>query len=218
MGETGTGLPDTSLLSGICTILHMDANMLLGIEGNAVVENHDIAMGKVIRDNMFAEPLAIEFGYELIPIFAQGLKTDLINQKRIELVKRTGMLMPLLRIRDNTSFSSKEVQIKSYDTVIYQVELQELDDDTYEQLIEQVFMECERNYVSLLNKQMVKTIIDNVKEQYPGVADGLVPEKISYLEMVKYLRSVIEEKGNIRDMIHILEELEIRCEQMNLSW
>ncbi len=36
-------------------------------------------------------------------------------------------------------------------------------------------------------------MINNIKEKFPGIADGLVPEKNG---------------GTIRDLIHILEEME----------
>lgn len=51
-------------------------------------------------------------------------------------------------------------------------------------------------------------MIDNVKELYPGVADGLIPEKISYLQVQRHLQEVLKQGGSIRDMIHMIEDLE----------
>lgn len=67
---------------------------------------------------------------------------------------------------------------------------------------------CEANYADIINKQLVKAMIDNVKECYPGVADGLVPEKISYLQVERKLQEILRPGGSIRDMLHILEDLE----------
>lgn len=69
-------------------------------------------------------------------------------------------------------------------------------------------MLCEQNYDRIINKQLVKTMIDNVKELYPGVADGLIPEKITYLQVQRYLQEVLKQGGSIRDMIHMIEDLE----------
>ena len=69
-------------------------------------------------------------------------------------------------------------------------------------------MLCEQNYDRIINKQLVKTMIDNVKELYPGVADGLIPEKISYLQVQRHLQEVLKQGGSIRDMIHMIEDLE----------
>lgn len=38
--------------------------------------------------------------------------------------------------------------------------------------------------------------------------ENLVPEKISYLELKKHLCRIVRQKGTIRDMLHILEEME----------
>lgn len=98
--ERNTGLPDVSFLSGICSILGISADTLLGLPAN-LVENGDITAEKEIRNNLIAEPLLLEFGKELIPCFIEGLETDYVNQKRKELAIQTGMLMPVIRIQDN---------------------------------------------------------------------------------------------------------------------
>ena len=38
--------------------------------------------------------------------------------------------------------------------------------------------------------------------------DGLVPGRISYYRVMEHLRNVIRERGSIRDLIHIMEEME----------
>ena len=51
-------------------------------------------------------------------------------------------------------------------------------------------------------------MIDNLKDACPGVVDGLVPEKISYLRLMDHLRDRLEQGKSIRDLIHILEDME----------
>lgn len=51
-------------------------------------------------------------------------------------------------------------------------------------------------------------MINNIKEKFPGIADGLVPEKISYLQVERKLQEIIKNGGTIRGLIHILEEME----------
>ena len=67
---------------------------------------------------------------------------------------------------------------------------------------------CRENYDRILNKQLVKLMIDNLKKQFPGVADGLIPEQISYLKVERALQQKVAAGESIRDMIHIIEELE----------
>lgn len=205
--ERGIGIPDITLVEGICTVLNINANMLLGIKDSHVIENGNAVMEQEIKNNMFAEPLLIEFGSNLIPHFVEGLKTDFVNQKRKELVKETGALLPVLRIRDNTELAENEVQISSYDKQLWKEKI-ETDNNVYERIISQAVEVCKAHYDTILNKQIVKIMVDNVKELYPGVADGLVPERISYLQLQNHLQNIWREKGNVRDMLHILEELE----------
>lgn len=60
----------------------------------------------------------------------------------------------------------------------------------------------------MINKHIVKIMMDNIKELYPGSADDLVPDKISYLQLQRKLQDKLKKGQSIRDMIHILEELE----------
>lgn len=206
--ERGNSLPDVSLVKGICEVLSVSANVLLGIErDNKVIENNDVSMEREIRSNLFAEPLVLEFGSGLISAVAEGLKTDYLNQCRKELVKETGILIPVLRLRDNVSLSDDEVKILSYDKVLWVGKLH-LEENTYQTMIQKVRDVCRENYGQIINKQCVKILIDCLKEDYPGVADGLVPEKISYLQVQRRLQEELKNTGNIRNLIQILEELE----------
>lgn len=206
--ERGNSLPDISLIKGICDVLSISANTLLGIEEeNKVIENNDMSMEKEIKSNMFAEPLVLEFGSSIIPYIVEGLKTDYLNQCRKELVKETGILIPMLRLRDNVDMDEYEARILSYDRVLWNETLESMD-TVYDDLIQQVKLVCKEHYDQIINKQSVKVLIDCLKEDYPGVVEGLVPEKISYLQVEKQLKEVFKEKGNIRDLIHILEVME----------
>jgi len=206
--ERGNSLPDISLIKGICDVLSFSANALLGIENeNKVIENNDVSMEQEIRSNLFAEPLLLEFGSGLIPAVADGLKTDYLNQCRKELVKETGILIPVLRLRDNVSLEDDEVQILSYDKALWKGKLQ-LQENAYQTMIQKVKEVCRGNYRQIINKQCVKLLIDCLRADYPGVVEGLVPEKISYLQVQRRLQDELKNTGNIRDLIHILEELE----------
>lgn len=205
--ERGSGLPDVSLIEGICSILGISANTLLNIDSK-MVENGNAAAESEIRNNMFAEPLLLEFGEAVIPCVVEGLKTNYVNEKRKELVKQTGMLMPVLRIRDSLDMEKDAYRIMSYDKVLSEGRLEKLDDADYRHMIDRAAICCEENYASIINKQIVKIMIDNLKELFPGVADDLVPDKISYLQVERKLQAMIQEGKSIRNLIHILEEME----------
>ena len=113
------------------------------------------------------------------------------------------MLMPVIRIRDNISLPELGMRIKVYDEIVFEREYDEIAENAYEKIIDQTTAVCEAHYARILNKQLVKVLVENVREQYPGAADDLIPEKISYYQVLKRLRSVVTQQGQIRDLLHI---------------
>ncbi len=206
--ERGTGLPDVSLIEGICRTLDISANTLLGIEDNKIIENDNVTMKLEITNNMFAEPLVLEFGEDMIPCVVSGLETDYINTVRSELVKSTGILMPVLRLKDNIALEKSAYRILSYDKILYEDRIDIIDENTYKIIVDRTAEECRKNYAAMINKHIVKIMMDNIKELYPGSADDLVPDKISYLQLQRKLQDKLKKGQSIRDMIHILEEME----------
>jgi len=218
--ERGNGLPDISFIRGICSILGISADTLLEIQGS-IVENSDITAENTIKNNMAAEPLVLEFGKCFIPYIVTGLEQgylkDFINEKRVELASRTGMLMPLLRFKDNLGLGNNSYRILSYDKELFTDNIITINNDTYKQLVTQVMETCQDNYHTIINKNIVKLMADNIKEKFPGAADGLVPEKISYLQLERKLQEIIKNGGTIGDLIHILEEMEEGQENLPLQ-
>lgn len=68
---------------------------------------------------------------------------------------------------------------------------------------------CDKNYAVILNKNIVKLMIDNLSELYPGIVDDIVPSKISYLQIKEELKKIVEEGKSIRNLIGILEDMEM---------
>ncbi len=204
--ERGTSLPDIALLPGICQILKISSDRLLGISTSRISENKDVSVEREIKRSMFAEPLKLEFGYGLVSCMTKGLKTEYVNQRRKELAAGKGMLLPIIRVADSGDLKDREIQIISYGKVLSKKEYPE--EEPYCSIIDEVVRQCEGNYASILNKQLVRCMMEALEEQYPGVVEGLVPDKVSYYEVLEYLRAVLEREGNLRDMIHIMEQLE----------
>lgn len=213
--ERGNSLPDISLVKGICEVLSVSANTLFGMETeNKGGEHNDLNVDMEIPGNLFAEPLVLEFGSALIPAVTEGLNTNYLNQCRKELVRETGILIPMVRLRDNVGLDDDEVCILSYDKAIWRGKISS-QENAYQCMMQQLKATCRENYGTILNKQCVMSLVYCLREQYPGVVEGLVPEKISYLQLKKRLLEVLKEKGNIRDLIHILEEMEEEYEKVN---
>lgn len=208
--ERGCSLPDITLVAEICKLLKIQADRLLGMDGVPFCENKNVEVEREIKQNLIAEPLRIEVGTGLISCISEGLKSDYVNQCRKKLAAETGMLLPILRIRDALQLSETEVRITAYDQVLLQKEYMKVDMYTFYMIIDETVRLCRENYDKILNKQIVKNLLDNLQEQYPGTLDGLVPERAGYYEVMEYLRRTVAENGNLRDLIHIMERMESR--------
>lgn len=211
--ERGNGLPDISLLAGICKVLSVSANILIGID-EKVVENGDTTAEREIKNNMIAEPLVLEFGVGLISFIMAGLETDYVNKKRISLVKETGKLMPVLRVRDNTEMNENEYRVISFDNVVFTSVISGKEGNPYEKIIDDVVETCDKFYAMILNKNLVKVMIDNVSELYPGVVDDIIPSKISCLQVKQELTRLVKEGKPIRNFVGILEDMEKNLENL----
>lgn len=205
--ERGNGMPDVSLLADISKILSISAGSLIGTE-DSVVENGNITADREIRNNMIAEPLVLEFGEGLMSYIVSGLETDYVNKQRLFLVRKNGKLMPILRIRDSLELGENEYRILAFDNVLFTAVIDEKEENPYKKMIDDVVDVCDKNYAVILNKNIVKLMIENLSELYPGVVDDIVPSKISYLQIKKELKQMIEEGKSIRNLIGILEDIE----------
>ena len=205
--ERGNGLPDVSLLSGICKVLGISANTLIGVE-EKVVENGNVAAEREIKNNLIAEPLVLEFGTGLLPYIVAGLETDYVNKKRAFLAKKTGKLMPILRIRDNMELDEYAYRILSFDNVLF-ASVIDGEEAPYNKIIDEVAETCDKHYATILNKNLVKIMIDNLAETYPGVVEDIIPSKISYLQVKQELKRLLEEGKSIRNLLGILEDMEL---------
>lgn len=206
--ERGNGLPDVSLLAGICKVLGVSASVLIGVD-EKVDENGNLTAEREIRDNMIAEPLVLEFGVGLVAYIVAGLETDYVNKKRISLAKRTGKLMPILRVRDNTELNENEYRVISFDNLIFTSVISEKEEKPYERIMDNVIQACDKHYAMILNKNLVKIMVDNVSERYPGVVDDIIPSKITYLQVKQELKRLVEEGKSIRNLLGILEDMEM---------
>lgn len=69
-----------------------------------------------------------------------------------------------------------------------------------------------KNAHKLIDRQMVKRLIDNIKDQYPALVDELVPDGMKIGDIQKVLRRLLRERIPIRDLVTILETLADHCQ------
>ncbi len=65
--------------------------------------------------------------------------------------------------------------------------------------------EVKRHAPEILGRQEVKGLLDNLRERYPAVLEGLIPDLVSISDIQAVLQNLLHEQVPIRDLVTILE-------------
>ncbi|MFD1774389.1 flagellar biosynthesis protein FlhA [Paenibacillus rhizophilus] len=201
------------------------------------------------------DPIEFEFGYGLIPLADTQQGGDLLD--RIIMIRRQcalemGLVVPVIRIRDNIQLKPNEYVIKikgnqvgggelllnhylamspGYDDEsITGIETVEpsfglpalwIDESVKERaelagytvvdppsvVATHLTELIKRHGYELLGRQETKMLVDNIRENYPVLADELIPSVLSIGDLQKVLAKLLREKISIRDLVTIFETL-----------
>ena len=201
------------------------------------------------------DDIELEFGYGLIPLADVSQGGDILD--RIIMIRRQiamelGLVVPIVRVRDNIQLNPNEYLIrikgvKASKGEVYFDHYLAMDPGMGEGSIEGIdtvepafglpakwVTEKEREKAEifgytvvdppsviathltevikerayeLIGRQDVKTLIENVREEYPAVVEEVVPKLLSLGEVQKVLSNLLREQISIRDMVTILETL-----------
>ncbi|MBE9913236.1 flagellar biosynthesis protein FlhA [Paenibacillus donghaensis] len=201
------------------------------------------------------DPIEFEFGYGLIPLADVQQGGDLLD--RIIMIRRQcalelGLVVPVIRIRDNIQLKPNEYVIKikgnnvgggelllnhylamspGYDDEsISGIETLEpafglpalwIDEATKERaelagytvvdppsVVATHLTELIKKHAhELIGRQETKTLVDNLRENYPVLVDELIPSVLSIGDVQKVLGKLLREKISIRDLVTIFETL-----------
>ncbi|MBO6586834.1 MAG: flagellar biosynthesis protein FlhA [Gracilimonas sp.] len=72
-----------------------------------------------------------------------------------------------------------------------------------------------KNAHKLVDRQMVKKLIDNIKEQHSALVEELIPDGMKVGEIQKVLKRLLRERVPVKDLVTILETLADYCHQTN---
>lgn len=201
------------------------------------------------------DPIEFEFGYGLIPLADTQQGGDLLD--RIIMIRRQcalelGLVVPVIRIRDNIQLKPNEYVIKikgntvgggelllnhylamspGYDDdSITGIETTEpafglpalwIDENTKDvaelsgytvvdppSVVATHLTETIKKHAhELLGRQETRSLVDNLKENYPVLVDDLIPSVLAIGDVQKVLAKLLKEKISIRDMVTIFETL-----------
>ena len=185
----------------------MSADILLGLE-KGTEKSGDSYPEEVLKNIRFSlEPLVLSFGEELVQIFLDGDYMGLVAKQRMEL-SWEGILLPVVRLRDDLKLEPTEFVIKVYDKIRYRESVPEANGNVLEHMIQVLGRVVRENYGELLNRDLVKVLTDNLKRNFSALIEGIVPEKISYGLLQEVYRNYLERGNSPKNLPKVIESLE----------
>lgn len=204
--ERGQSLPDLSLLVDLCQMLGCSADDLLGISVMKITENDDETSQNEIWANLrnCLEPLELTFGEGLVSAFTDPSYMEQIIQVRKNLSKE-GILTPLVRIRDDMELDTREFVILSYRKELYRAAVPQETERVCQYMMECLERTVREKYADILNRDMVKDMVENLQKKYPALISETVPEKISYGLLTNVLKQFMAEGNSCLYLVKIIE-------------
>ena len=210
--ERGISLPDTAMLPDIARILKISIDGLLGIKTeHAEKSMYEIQhrIGENLRNSL--EPLELLFGEKLVPLFTDQKYIDEVQELRLRL-SYEGFLLPVFRIRDELKLAEYEFQIRSYQKVLYAETLQGSEEEPLHYIMEKMEECIHEQYFEILNPDLLKGMVDNLKIRYPVLIEGVIPDKISYHLLTELVRHILCRGISIIWLPKIIERLALTLE------
>lgn len=212
--ERNQSYPDIGTFAELCRALRISADVLLETECGNLSEKNDTTIHEEIRKILRGseEPFVLEFGTDVVKVFLEGSFVEQIGAIRKELA-RMGILMPVVHIRDNNELKETEFMILSYHRVMYKEVLEVVDEKTLDTIVSRLKEVVTKQYGYILNEDIVKTIVDNLRVEYPALIANVIPEIISYSTLRKVMAGLIERGDGLCYMIKTIEVLEERLRE-----
>lgn len=159
---------------------------------------------------ILSEPILFQAGEAFIPhtMIENEKHFEGIQKVREELAKEYGYLLPFVRMKDNIDLESNQYQICIYDRVVLDNKVECLEEFAFVEVYEVLKRVAIEQYDYIINRQIVKNLIDNIACQYPAVIQNLIPEKVSYAMVQQVLVGIIKQGKSIRNLIKIIELIE----------
>lgn len=213
--ERNQSLPDISILSDLCFTLGVSADYLLGTEKPQITEDGNKEIQNEIWERLknCLQPLEVIFGKDLLPVFTENEYVEKIVMQRKSL-STEGILMPLVRVRDEFRLEPNEFMILSYQRILYAEKLPNIDEKTCEYIAERLGETVRGKYAQIINPDLVKCLTDNLRIKYPALVGETVPERISYGMLTDVMKRLME-RGN--SMIYLEKVIEILGNELEHS-
>ncbi len=212
--ERGISFPDVLMLADLAKVLEVSTDYILGAGTQVIAENGDEQVQNIIWNNLrdSLEPLELIFGKDLVPLFMDDRYKDRIVELRKKLSKE-GILMPIVRVRDEARLGKSEFMILSYQRILCCEKKEDSEQITLDYMLVKLEEAVRDKYFEILSPDIIKSLTDNLKIKYPALIEGIIPQKITYGLLNYVMKRVLQKGGRMLFLPKIIEiaDSEICC-------
>ena len=174
-----------------------------------ITENNDEKSQNEIWINLRSclEPLELTFGKNLVSAFMDGSYMEQIVQVRKNL-SAEGVLMPLVHVRDNMNLEPEEFVILSYRRELYRGTISQGTESVCKCMMEILEKTVREKYAEILNRDIVKEMVQNLQKRYPVLISETVPKVFSYGFLTDVFRRFIAGGNSCLYLIKVIEKMD----------
>lgn len=208
--ERGISSPDIAMMTNISRLLEVSTDYLLGVETPAVTKKKEDEVHYEVEDNLRLAmcPLELSFGKDLLDTFVKDHRYRDIAAKARKKLSHEGILMPIVRIRDDFQLAEREFMILSYQNVLYSEILETIDEHTMEYMFWKLEECVQSKYYEIINPDMIRELVENLKIKYPALIEGVVPERIPYSLLTNIAKKVMRRGDSILFLPKMIEVMD----------
>lgn len=116
--------------------------------------------------------------------------------------------MPLVRIKDDLQLAPNELVILSYGKELHREKVEEITDFTSKSIVKTLEQVVRDNYAEILNRDMVRDMVENLQKKYPALISETVPTKISYGFLTDVLKKFVSRGNSPVYLVRVIEILD----------
>ena len=206
--ERGMRYPDIEILKSLCTVLGVSSDYLISLKETKINEIDDVEIEKEIWWNLrnSLSALSIVFGSDYVPSWNNTKPVELISNLRLRL-SRDGILMPIVRLSDWIQLKPREFIILAYDNVLYHEEIGENKLINVEYIVQKLEEVVRKNYAEIINIDIIKELVDNLRINHNAIIDGIIPEKVPYGQLLAVCKGLLVRGDGMKYFSQIVEIL-----------
>ncbi len=213
--ERGGSYPDVEMLDQIASVLDCSLDYLFQHEqGHQNFLNQESLEKKRELDRCISkEIIGLRFGMGLVDLFMEEQKKGFpqIFALRREAALKWGIYLPIIRIADEMECSEQECRIELYGRTVQSIPDCDPSSPDSVQGIWTGLRECVFAHLDrIINNQTICDMVSNVRERYPAIVEGFVPERCSYSMLRQVVLEMLWKRhcavDNLPLILQLLEE------------